>query len=73
MNLFEQLRNRPPTALMRHLCANIEINTGNKQISLPIHQARDVPQTIFCGRGFHVKKKVVGYDDVLRPKNIDQL
>jgi len=50
VNLFEQLRNLPPTELMRHLCANIEINAGNKQLSSPIHQARDIPITIFCSR-----------------------
>jgi hypothetical protein len=71
--LFEQLRNRPPIELLRHLCANIEISAANKQVSFPIHQARDIPQTIFCSRASHVAKKVVGNDDVLKPKNIDQL
>jgi hypothetical protein len=73
VNLLEQLWNRPPTKLMRHLCSNVEINARNEQVSFLIHEARDILQTIFRCRRLHAAKKVVGYHDVLRPESMDQL
>src|SRR5262245_24128777 len=58
---------------MRHLCSNLKINAGNKQVSSSIHQACNISQTTFCNEWLHVAKKVAGYNDVLRPKNLDQL
>ena len=45
MNLLEQLGNRPPTKVMRHLCSNLEINARDEQASASIDEARNIPQT----------------------------
>ena len=73
MNLLEQLRYGSPPKLTRYFCSNLKVNAGNEQVSPPIHETSDIPQTIFCSRRLHMAKKVVRYDDVLWSKDIGEL
>ena len=70
MNLLEQLRYGLPPKLTRYFCSNLKVNAGNEQVSPPIHETSDIPQTIFRSRRLHMAKKVVRYDDVLWSKDI---
>ena len=72
MNLLQQVRNRPPSELTRHLGSDLEIHAGNKQVPFPVHKARDIPKAVFRSRGLHVAKKIVGDHDVLMPESLDQ-
>ena len=57
---------------MRDLGPDPKINAGNKQVSVPIHEARDIPQTAFSSWGLHVAKKIVRDNDVLGSESVDQ-
>lgn len=68
MDFFEKLRHRAPSQIDGNLGPNVQIDSGNEEITAWPNESGNITKTAFRIRGSHVAKKTIGDDNVLEPE-----